>query len=91
MFRTKYTGPTDTTGSRITATGTFNGRKRQKTIPFDYSLGGILDSTPAHLAAVVALVEHTGNGFTRSQVDGIERIVVHAEPDGYWFDFIEKD
>jgi hypothetical protein len=90
MFRTKYTGPTDTHGPRITATGTLNGRKRQKTIPFDYALGGLLDSTPAHLAAVVALVEHTGNGWTRSQVDNIDRIVVGDAPSGYTFDFIER-
>lgn len=49
---TKYSGPTDTRGSRITA----KGAGRQLTVPYDYALGAVDN----HAAAAQALAAVLG-------------------------------
>ena len=86
MFRTKYTGPTDKGGSKVTAFSTLaGGHRRQTTIPYPYHLSG----TDVHLAAVVAHIERLSGPITQSYVDTIERIEVHDLGTGYGFDFIQ--
>jgi hypothetical protein len=36
---TRYTGPTNTRGSRVIATATVNGARRSARVPFDYEAG----------------------------------------------------
>ena len=41
QIRTRYSGATDTRGSRIIATATVNGKRTQKSIPYPYELSGV--------------------------------------------------
>lgn len=53
---TRYHGPTNTRGSRITATG----HGRQLTVPYDYALG-VVDNHGAVARALATVLGYTGD------------------------------
>ncbi len=63
---TRYSGPTDTRGSRVTARATVNGALRYKTIPFDYAAGAY----GTHEQAAHALAAKLGFGKVYDAEDG---------------------
>jgi hypothetical protein len=65
---TRYNGPTDTRGSRVTATATINGARRTARVPFDYAAGvyGTHEAAARALGAKLGLQVYDAREGTRS-------------------------
>jgi hypothetical protein len=65
---TRYTGPTNTRGSRVIATATINGRRRSARVPFDYAAGayGTHEQAAAALGAKLGVKVYDAREGTRT-------------------------
>jgi hypothetical protein len=77
-IQTKYSGPTNTRGSRVVAT---DGDGHRVSVPFDDSTGG---TQGAHRRAALALCK-------KLDWNGCERLVGGALAKGYAFVFVPSD
>lgn len=75
-IRTRYHGPTDSTGSRIVATTYANGRRQSVRAPYPHELAS---GVPAHWPAAEALAERLGLVLTAFAEEPA------ASPRGYVF------